>query len=330
MKTTVISGIRATGRLHLGNYFGAMQNFVSYQSLPDHTCLYFIADFHTLTTLKEPQDLRGNLLNIAMDYLAAGLDPNLSTIYVQSSVPEFAELALYLSMIQKQQQLEDLPTLQDLKGDSEDMTLGKLAYPVLMAADILGTRANLVPVGKDQVPNVELTRDIAKIFNRRFGETFRIPRTMENMVKVPGLTGKKMGKSTASEAVDISMAFPKIRELYMRKAITDPKRTHRDIAGNPDECVAVYPMHLILDPSEKESKEIDRLCRSAEIGCRDCKTKLVDRLETFIGPFQEARRKLEEKGDEVCEILHEGGKSVRKIVQAVTAEVRDKMGIKVY
>ncbi|KKT16983.1 MAG: Tryptophanyl-tRNA synthetase [Parcubacteria group bacterium GW2011_GWB1_43_6] len=167
MSETVLSGIRATGRLHFGNFLGAVQNFVRFQQ-NGNTCLYFVADWHTLTTLDDPEELRRNLLEIVTDYLAAGLDPEKSVIYAQSSVPEIAELALYLSMLQPLGELQTIPTFKELVRKFPEMvSLGLITYPVLMAADILGPRATLVPVGEDQVPNVELARNLAKRFNNR-------------------------------------------------------------------------------------------------------------------------------------------------------------------
>ncbi len=177
MSHTILSGIRATGRLHFGNFLGAVQNFVKFQQ-PGNTCLYFVADWHTLTTLDDAPKLRGNLIEIVKDYIAAGLDPEQSIIYAQSSVPELSELCLYLSMVQPLGELERVPTFKDLvRKNPDNVNLGLITYPVLMAADILGPKATLVPVGEDQVPNVEMARSIARRFNKHFGETFVVPHT---------------------------------------------------------------------------------------------------------------------------------------------------------
>src|SRR3989304_9473401 len=204
MSEIVLSGIRATGKLHFGNFIGAVQNFVKFQQ-PNNTCLYFIADWHTLTTLRNPEELKGNLIEIVKDYIAAGLDPEQSIIYAQSSIPEISELFLYLSMIQQVGELERIPTFKEkIKKNPDNVNLGLLTYPVLMAADILGPKATLVPVGEDQVPNVELARDLAKRFNNRYGKTFPIPEMMHDMVRIPGLDGEKMGKSDADNSIDIN------------------------------------------------------------------------------------------------------------------------------
>src|SRR3989344_2151273 len=188
-KQTILSGIRATGRL------------------------YFIADLHTLTTLQNPEELRGNVLEIAKDYLAAGLDPNKSTIYAQSSIPEISELSILLAMVQPLGEIERTPTFKDLvRKNPDNVNLGLVNYPVLMSADILGPQATLVPVGSDQRPNVEVTRNLAKRFNDRYGQTFVIPKMMNEMVKIPGLDGEKMGKSDTDNSIDINAPIDQIRQ----------------------------------------------------------------------------------------------------------------------
>jgi tryptophanyl-tRNA synthetase len=214
---TVLSGIRTTRRLHFGNFLGAVQNFVKFQR-SENTCLYFIADLHTLTALDDPDELRGNLIEIVKDYIAAGLDPEQSIIYAQSSIPEISELSLYLSMVQPLGELQRVPTFKELvRKNPDNVNLGLVTYPVLMAADILGPQATLVPVGEDQVPNVEMARGIAEKFNKRFGNTFIVPQMMEQMVKVPGLDGAKMGESDSDNAIDINAPVDEIRTRYLKK-----------------------------------------------------------------------------------------------------------------
>lgn len=331
MPHTVLSGIRATGRLHFGNFLGAVQNFVKFQQ-GDNTCLYFIADLHTLTTLQNPEELRGNLIEIAKDYLAAGLDPQKSIIYAQSSVPEISELCLYLSMIQPLGDLERVPTFKDLvRKNKDNVNLGLVTYPVLMAADILGPRATLVPVGEDQVPNVEMTQSIARKFNSRFGETFVIPDMMTQMIKVPGLDGSKMGKSEADNAIDINSSIPEIRKRYLAKGVTDPKRLRASDPGDPyNRCQSVYPVHELVTSGEVESRGIATSCLTAKIGCVDCKHKLVDSIALILKPFQEARAKLDDQDDYVREVLHEGGKRARELIRPTVEAVRDRMGIVIY
>jgi len=331
MSETVLSGIRATGRLHFGNFLGAVQNFVRFQQ-NGNTCLYFVADWHTLTTLDDPEELRRNLLEIVTDYLAAGLDPEKSVIYAQSSVPEIAELALYLSMLQPLGELQTIPTFKELVRKFPEMvSLGLITYPVLMAADILGPRATLVPVGEDQVPNVELARNLAKRFNNRYGGTFPVPNMMQEMVRVPGLDGQKMGKSESDNAIDINLPLEEIRERYRTKGVTDKNRVRASDPGDPyNGCKSVYPVHELVSKGETETHKIAKACQTAAIGCAACKDILVENIGKLLVPFQERRRELAEKTGYVREILHEGGKKARGIIGATAAEVREKMGIVMY
>ncbi len=327
----VLSGIRATGRMHFGNFVGAVQHFVDYQD-SDNTCLYFVADQHTLTTLDNPEELRTNLMEMVKDYLAAGLDPDRSIIYVQSSVPEITELCIYLGMLQPLGDLMIIPTYKDLVRRFPDrVSHGLLTYPVLMAADILGPRATLVPVGEDQVPNVELVRDLARRFNNRYGDFFTIPEMMHEMVKVVGLDGAKMGKSEADNSINISASIDDIRRRYLERGITDPQRQRRSDPGDPyGSCKSVYPLHELVTKGEIKTRTIAQACMSASIGCAECKHKLVDSIAEIILPFQERREALADKNDYVREVLHEGGKKARAIIAETVAQVRDKMGIVIY
>lgn len=331
MNEIVLSGIRATGRLHFGNFLGAVQQFVRFQKGGD-TCLYFIADLHTLTTLGNPNELRSNLIEIVKDYLAAGLDPNASVIYAQSSVPEIPELCLYLSMVEPIGELQTVPTFKEkVRKQPENVNLGLFTYPVLMAADILGPKTTLVPVGSDQVPNVELARDLARRFNARYGDVFVIPRMMEQMIKVPGLDGEKMGKSESDNAIDINAPMSEIAARYRTKAVTDPERKLREDKGDPyNRCRSVYPVHELITEGESATRAIAQKCLNAEIGCAECKGVLVQSIAKVLEPFQEKRREIADKDDLVKEILHEGGKKARKMIAETVAVVRDRMGIVVY
>jgi len=328
MSETILSGIRATGRLHFGNFLGAIQNFVRFQQ-SGNTCLYFIADWHTLTTLKDPEELRKNLVEIVKDYIAAGLNPDQSLIYAQSSIPELSELCLYLSMVQPLGDLLRIPTYKDLvRKNPNDINLGLLTYPVLMAADILGPKATLIPVGSDQVPNVELAQGLVRRFNARFGDTFVFPKMMEEMVIVPGLDGSKMGKSDSDNAVDINTSIDDIRRRYLEKGVTDPNRKRSTDPGDPyNECRSVYRVHELVTPGEVQSREIANACINASIGCVQCKHKLVDGLARLIEPFQERRAKLAGEDDYIRDVLYQGGKKARAIIAETVAQVRDKMGI---
>ncbi len=331
MSETVLSGIRATGKIHFGNFLGAVQNFVKFQQ-PGNTCLYFVADLHTLTTRQDPQELRSNLVEIVKDYIAAGLDSERSIIYAQSSVPELSELCLYLSMLQPLGELERTPTFKDMvRKNPDNVNAGLVMYPVLMAADILGPKATLVPVGEDQVPNVELTRSLAGKFNNRFGETFVIPEMMTQMIKVPGLDGEKMGKSEADNAIDINAPISTIRDRYLKKGITDPERLRVSDPGDPyNRCRSVYSVHELVTAGEVETREIANACLTAQIGCVECKHRLVDNIARMLEPFQEARAKLTDKNAYITEVLHEGGKKARTKIKETVEAVREKMGIVIY
>lgn len=331
MSDTVLSGIRATGRLHFGNFLGAVTNFVKFQRT-DNTCMYFIADWHTLTTLENPEELRKNLIEIVKDYIAAGLNPEQSIIYAQSSVPEISELCLYLSMIQQMGELERIPTFKEMvRKNPDNVNLGLLTYPVLMAADILGPKATLVPVGEDQVPNVELAQSLARKFNSRFGPTFVVPEMMKQMIRVPGLDGAKMGKSEADNAIDINSPISEIRDRYLKKGITDIERKRVSDPGDPfNRCQSVYPVHELVTLGEVENRTIANACLGAKIGCVACKHQLVDSIAKILEPFQSARAELADKDDNVREIIHEGGKRARMIIRKTVEMVRDKMGIVIY
>lgn len=328
---TVLSGIRATGRLHFGNFMGAVRHFVDFQK-PENRCMYFIADLHTLTTLRNPDELRSNLTEIVKDYLAAGLDPKESIIYAQSSVPEIPELSLLLSMSQPLGELERIPTFKELvRKNPDNVTLGLVSYPVLMAADILGPKATIVPVGEDQVPNVELARNLAHRFNERHGVTFVMPNMMAEMVRVPGLDGEKMGKSEADNAIDINAPLAEIRQRYLDRGITDPERKRITDPGDPyNRCRSVYPLHEMITPGEAQTREIANLCSTAAIGCVDCKHRLVDSIASVLEPFQERRKALQDQDGYVRDVLADGGRRAREIIAKTVADVRDKMGIVIY
>lgn len=331
MSDTVLSGIRATGRLHFGNFLGAVRNFVSFQA-NGNTCLYFIADLHTLTTLSNPDELRGNLIEIVKDYIAAGLDPERSVIYAQSSIPEIPELSLYLSMIQPLGDLQRIPTFKEMvRKHPDNVNLGLITYPVLMAADILGPKATLVPVGEDQVPNVELARSLAEKFNNRFGETFVIPRMLENMLRVPGLDGEKMGKSEADNAINLDMSHEEILARYAKKGITDIERKKATDPGDPyNRCKSVYAVHELVTQGEAKSRLIANQCMQGQIGCSQCKKNLARSIADILEPFQEARARLADKDDYIRDILAEGGRKARDLIRPTVETVRDKMGIVIY
>lgn len=328
-KQVVLSGIRATGKMHLGNYLGAMRNFVDLQNTEGYQCFYFVADYHTLTTNPDPDELKSNLPGIVLDYLAAGIDPEKSTLYAQSSVPELAELCLLIGMVMPIGELMRCPTFKEkAKKQPDNVNHGLFTYPVLMAADILGPKADLVPVGEDQLPHIEITRFIARRFNNLYGEVFKMPEALiEKAIRVPGLDGTdKMGKSEGN-TIDLSDSADAVWEK-LRIAVTDEQRERRSDPGRPYLC-NLYTLHEFVSPEELV-KEIDEGCRSASIGCIDCKKKLAENITALLSPLQQKRAELVVKPDYIQQVLHDGGLRARAIIQKTVAEVRTKMGLIMY
>ncbi|MFH1030260.1 MAG: tryptophan--tRNA ligase [bacterium] len=325
----VLSGIRATGKLHLGNYIGAMKNFVELQKSNAYKCLYFIADYHTLTTTPDPEALKSNLPQIALDYLAAGIDPEKSILYAQSSVPEIAELCLLLGMVMPIGELQRCPTFKEkAKKQPDNVNHGLFSYPVLMAADILGPRANLVPVGEDQLVHLEITRSIAQRFNSRYGETFPLPEALsEKAIKVPGLDGSpKMGKSDEN-TIDLADS-PDVIRKKLSVAVTDPQRQRRSDPGRPSKC-NIFTLHKFVS-NESLVTEIREGCKTAKIGCVDCKKRLCANISGVLESFQQRRGNLSKNLDYIRAILNKGGEQAREIVQATVTEVREKMGLRMF
>lgn len=333
MMKTVISGIRATGNLHLGNYLGAMRYFVELSKDKEKDCMFFIANLHTLTTRVDPESIKRDLKEIVLDFISVGLDPSVSTIFAQSSVPETCELNWLLSCITSVADLERMPHFKEKKMKKEEMgeviNAGLLTYPVLMAADILGPKAHLVPVGEDQHPHVELTRNLAKRFNLIYGETFPVPDLLAHeAVRVPGLNGLgKMGKSD-NNTIDLSDE-PKIIKRKISVAVTDTSRVKRTDPGNPVVC-NMYKLHSLVN-SQAEADKIVAGCASAQIGCVECKNILSKIVIDILAPIQEKRAEIrEKKSDFISDILNEGGKRAGKIIAATVEEVKDKMGVPKY
>ena len=321
MKKTYLSGVRASGRLHVGNLLGAVRRFVEFQNEPDARCLYFIADYHALTT-GDGGDVARHWLDIATDFLAAGIDPARSSIYLQSSVPAIAELSLLLSMLQPLNEILATPTFKE-KAKGEGVGLGLVTYPVLMAADILGVGATHVPVGKDQTPHIELARILAKRINRQAKTALvPLPTAISDDVLVPGLAGGKMGKSEGTRAVPLSATRQEVSTLYGRHAVTDAARVRRGDPGDPDRCVAVFPMYrLIADEATQAS--VATFCRSGLRECAGCKAEIAARLSDILEPFQERRASFERDPDYVRDVMREGARAVSPAIEATVAAVRD-------
>lgn len=332
-KDVVLSGIRATGRLHLGNYLGAMKFFVEMSKDKSKECFFFIANLHTLTTKMDPHDIMRDLKEIVLTYISIGIDPASSVIFAQSSVPETCDLNWLLACLTSVAELERMPHFKDKKDKKEALhetvNVGLLTYPVLMAADILGPLANMVPVGEDQHPHVELAREIARRFNTLYGETFPIPKLLEGeAIRVPGLDGTgKMGKSDQN-TIDL-MDDPAEVVSKINKAVTDPARIKRHDKGNPNIC-NLYALHQLIS-SGTELKEVFDGCTKAGIGCLDCKKILARNINNILAPIQQKRHELGDHGSKYAlEVLHEGGKIARKKISTTVEDVKEKMGVPAY
>ena len=318
MENIIVSGIRPTGKLHIGNYLGAIKDFVKLQH--EGKCFFFIADWHSLTTFKKYELLKEYSLDVAIDFLAAGLIPEKCTIFLQSDVPEIAELALLLSMFQPANELYTLPTYKE-KAE-KDSNAGLLYYPILMAADILAHKAHLVPVGSDQEIHIRISREIARRFNNTFGDFFPTPQTFEKeSIKVPGLDGsEKMGKSEGN-TINLSDS-PKAIEKKISVAVTDTARKRRQDPGNPFEC-NIFAMHELV--SKEETVKLVRTgCNTTDIGCVDCKNILSQRLIEMLKPLQERRKTI--STDYVERVLREGAEKARESANNTLKQVREKMG----
>ena len=334
MKGRILSGMRPTGRLHLGNYEGALRNWVALQE--DYEMFCMIADWHALTTEYEhPQEVRKITKEVALDYVAAGLDPERVTIFVQSDVKQHAELHLLFSMITPTPWLIRNPTIKEqaramgLIEDEEEVTkinYGLLGYPVLQAADILIYRADAVPVGEDQVPHIELTREIARRFNHLYGEFFPEPEPILTKVpRLPGLDGRKMSKSLGN-VVYLSDPPDSVKGK-VRTMFTDPMRIKKEDPGDPEvRGCPVFLYHKLYNPNEV--LEIEEDCKAARLGCVECKGRLAEKLSEFLGPIQERRREAEEREGYIEEVLEEGARRARSEAEATMEKVRELMGLK--
>jgi len=327
MKQRTMSGMRPTGKLHLGHYLGVIDNWVKLQD--DYDCYYQVADWHALTTKYDKTDtLKSDVTDVVMDWLSCGINPNKSTVYVQSLVPETAELHIYLSMITPQNWVERDPTLKDMakilkskEGLGTQVNYGLMGYPVLMTADILLFNADFVPVGIDQVAHVELSRDIARRFNYIYQtEFFKEPQPkLNNCSLICGLDGNKMGKSFNND-IKISDT-EEITAKKVMTAITDRSRIKRDDPGHPDECEVVYKYWKIFG-NEKELEDISSQCKAGSRGCADCKRMLGAKINEKMSEIRERRQYYEKHIDEVKDIITEGSKKARIEAQKTLSEVR--------
>lgn len=324
-KGRVFSGARPTGRQHLGNYLGAIKNYVALQD--DYDCVYCIVDIHALTTMETTVDLKKNTLEMALDWLAAGIDPEKSIVFVQSHVPQVMELHTILSMITPYGKLIELPTFKEkIKQQPKNINYGLVGYPVLQAADITLYKSHLVPVGVDQAPHIEFTREVVRSFNFRYQTDVLVEPEMKitEIPKVIGTDGvQKMSKSLDNH-IELAASADET-QLRIMTMVTDPQRMRRADPGNPDVC-NVFSLHKIFSSAE-EVQSINSECRKAGIGCVDCKKLLAKNLNAHFAPFRERREVFAQKPDQVFEILQDGAQRARLIADQTIREVHDAIGM---
>lgn len=324
-KGRVFSGARPTGRQHLGNYLGAMRNYVALQD--DYECIYCVVDLHALTTLESTRDLRDNTYEMALDWLAAGIDPNKSIVFVQSQVPQVTELHTMLSMVTPLGKLTDLPTFKDkVRENPNNVNYGLVGYPVLMTADIVLYKADAVPVGVDQAPHIEFAREVVRSFNYRFNTKVLVEPQMKvtEVPKVIGIDGQqKMGKSLNNH-IELA-STPEETSQRVMSMVTDPQRMRRSDPGNPDIC-NVFSMHKIFSTPE-EIERVNTECRTAGIGCVECKRMLARNMNAHLEPFRARRAELDQNPARIWDILHDGACRARTIAEQTMVEVRDAIGL---
>ena len=323
-KSRTVSGMRPTGPLHLGHYFGVLKNWILLQDT--HEAFFFVADLHALTSdYADPANIGRNTVEMVRDWLACGLDPRKCVIFRQSRMPQTPDLSLLLSMITPVSWLERNPTYKEQLTQITNRDLGNagfLCYPVLMAADILLFRPAGVPVGEDQLPHLELTREIARRFNYLYGRFFPEPQAyLTPAAKCPGLDGRKMSKSYGN-GIFLSDT-PEAISQKVRGMVTEPSRMRKSDPGNPDVC-NLFPYHILLS-SPEEQKDIRRGCTSATLGCVDCKKIFLRHLEEFLAPLQDRLHNLDDQT--VREILAAGNARAAAFASSTMAVAREKMGL---
>jgi tryptophanyl-tRNA synthetase len=324
-KGRVFSGARPTGRQHLGNYLGAIQNYVALQD--EYQCVYCIVDLHALTTIETTENLRQNIYEMALDWLAAGMRPEESIIFIQSQVTEVTELHLFLSMVTPLGKLTELPTFKEkIRQQPNNVNYGLVGYPVLMAADILLYKTDTVPVGVDQAPHLEFSREVVRSFNFRYNTNVLIEPQMKvtKIPKVLGIDGEQKMSKSLNNHIELA-STPEETIERVRQMVTDPQRKRRTDPGNPDIC-NVFSLHKIFS-SNDEVKEIDQQCRRAEIGCVECKNLLAENLNKHLEPFRAKRAEFAKDPDHVWEILDDGQRRASKIAKETIREVKKAIGL---
>jgi len=318
----VFSGARPTGRQHLGNYFGAIRNYVALQE--DYDCVYCVVDLHALTSLVDTSPMRQHTYEMVLDWLAAGMDPKRSIIFVQSHVPQVMELATLFGMVTPLGWLTRLPTFKDkVREQPDNVNYGLVGYPVLMAADITLYKADAVPVGIDQAPHLEFTREIVRRFNARFGNVLVEPQMkLTEVPKVPGLDGVgKMSKSLEKDnSIDLADSPEEIRRKVMG-AVTDPARRYKNDPGHPEIC-NIFMLHKLISADAAQMDQIERDCRNASIGCVEHKRMFAQELIEYLAPYRAIRERYASNPEAVWDILRDGAERARVIAAQTLDEVK--------
>ena len=319
----VFSAARPTGNQHLGNYLGALKNYVALQEENSYQCLYCVADIHALTTMQDPADLQRNTFNMVKDWIAAGLDPKRSIIFVQSHVPEVTELHTLLSMVTPLNWLLRVPTFKEkIKAHPENVNYGLVGYPVLMTADVVLYKSEIVPVGEDQLPHLELAREIVRHFNYSYGPVF--PEPQAKLTEVPvviGLDGKaKMSKSMDNH-VELSISEEETTKRIMT-AVTDVSRIRKNDPGHPNIC-NVFSLHKLFNMQNLEQLRYD--CQNAIMGCVTCKQKLAQAINDELRPFRERRAALSDKY--IYDVIRNGAERALELARPTLAETKEAMGL---
>ena len=326
MKKRVFSGARPTGRQHIGNYLGAIQNYVSLQA--EYECVYCIVDIHALTTLQGIEgvkNLQANVREMILDWLAAGLDPQKSILFVQSEVPEVTELHALLGMTTPLGWLMRVPTFKEkVKMQPDNVNYGLLGYPVLMTSDIVLYKAEFVPVGEDQLPHLELAREIVRRFNSLYGDTFPEPKPKLTLAPmIVGLDGVQKMSKPFNNHIELAATAEETAQRIMT-AYTDPTRKHKSDPGHPETC-NVFHLHQAFEPAR--AKEIPEQCRNAKIGCVECKKHLAREVNAALAPLRERRSELANKPEYVRDVLSDGARRAQAIARETMREVKDRMNL---
>jgi tryptophanyl-tRNA synthetase len=321
----VFSGARPTGRQHLGNYLGAIKNYVALQD--DYHTIYCIVDLHALTTVETTENLRQNSYEMALDWLAAGINPDSSIIFIQSQVPEVTELHMIFSMVTPLGKLTDLPTFKEkARQHPHNINYGLVGYPVLMSADIALYKADTVPVGIDQAPHIEFTREVVRSFNYRYNTNVLVEPQMKatEFPKVLGIDGQAKMSKSLNNHIELA-ATPEETSKLVMQMVTDPQRMRRKDPGNPDVC-NVFTLHKTFSTNDQVAT-INVECRRAGIGCVDCKKILAANLNAHLADFRQKRTELDQNPGRVWDILHDGKERAQSIAAQTMAEVRSAVGL---